>query len=76
MQEQWSIHPDDPLTASVTANWEQTGGRTGNLWSTEVQSKMHCNATHFFFTASLIARLNDEVFFTRDYEDTIERNLV
>ena len=76
MQERWSIHPDDPLSASVTSDWEQTGGRQNNRWCTKVSSKMHSDETRFYIEAQLTASLNDEVFFNKSFIDSIKRNLV
>ena len=76
MQEQWSIHPDDPLSAKVRAQWQQTGGRAGAMWCTEVISKMHSDYNYFYISAELTATLNDKPFFNKTYKDKIARQLV
>jgi len=76
MQEQWSIHPDDPLSAKVRAQWQQTGGRVGAMWCTEVISKMHSDYNYFYISAELTATLNDKPFFNKTYKDKIARQLV
>jgi predicted acyl esterase len=76
MKENWAIHPDDPNSAKVDARWENTGGRAGTMWRTNVKSAMHSDKTHFFITANLKAYENDKLIFEKDYSDKIIRNLV
>ncbi len=76
MNEVWSIHPDDPTSACVTSEWEQTGGRSGEMWRTRVEAKMHSDKTDFFVCATLKAYENDVLVFERKYDDKIKRNLV
>lgn len=76
VHEVFSIHPNDPLSAKQTAEWEQTGGREGQMWRTHVMAEMTCNKTHFFSTAKLSAYENDELVFEREFKDEVERNLV
>jgi len=76
MQEHWSIHPDDPLTAEVHTSWEQTGGRENAMWKTEVTSSMHSDDTTFYFEAELTATLNHVVYFNKSYKDEVQRDLV
>jgi hypothetical protein len=42
-REHWSIHPDDPLSATAHIRWEQSGGR--NDWRTKRWRKWRCAAT-------------------------------
>lgn len=76
MHEHWSINPDDPLTARVTTHWQQTGGREGSMWKTEVDSNMHSDETTFYFAAELTVLLNDKPFFSKTFKDQVDRNLV
>lgn len=76
MDENWSIHPDDPLLAEVTSHWQQTGGREGLMWRTEVATSMGSDAEAFYFTANLTAFENEQEVFNRDYSDQVARNLV
>ncbi|PIB25923.1 peptidase S15 [Amylibacter kogurei] len=76
MREDWRVHPDDPLSARVSIEWEQTGGREDAMWRTYVDAKMHCDATHFYFTAKLCAWENDTLFFEREFDDKVKRELV
>jgi len=76
MKESWSIHPDDPLSAKVTSHWQQTGGREGAMWRTEVAAVMWADKTSFYFTASLTAFENEKEVFQRDFSDNVDRDLV
>ena len=76
MQEAWSIHPDDPLSASVTISWQQKGGRDDWTWSTDVEVQMHVDATCFYLEARVTALEGSEEVFCREYRDTIERQFV
>ena len=76
MKENWSIHPSDPLSAKVASHWQQTGGREGSKWRTEVAAEMWSNIDTFFFTAKLIAFENEIEVFSRDYSDQVTRDLV
>ena len=76
MQERWSIHPKDPLSARVITNWEQTGGRESAMWKTEIKSSMHCDETTFYFEAELTASLNGNLYFSKSFEDKVQRDLV
>ena len=76
MKENWLIHPDDPNSAKVDAEWEKTGGRMGQMWRTHVMATMHSDKTHFFITANLKAYENDTLIFEKDYGDKITRKLV
>ncbi len=76
MKENWAIHPNDPNSAKVDAQWENTGGRAETMWRTSIKSSMHSDKTHFFITANLKAYENDKLIFEKDYSDKIIRNLV
>ncbi|MFK7994667.1 MAG: CocE/NonD family hydrolase [Granulosicoccus sp.] len=72
----WSIHPDDPLSATVQINWEQNGGRDDWLWSTSVSMAMHCDAEYLHVSGYLVAREGNEVVFEAEYADSIRREFV
>jgi putative CocE/NonD family hydrolase len=72
----FSIHPDDPLSATCAAHWQQTGGREGAMWRTEAESSMHGDADHFYSNARLRAYLNGEPVFDKQFNDKVARDLV
>ncbi len=76
MHEQWNIHPDDPLSANVSTRWQQTGGRAGSMWKTEVTSSMHSDETTFYFEAELKTWLNNDEYFNKSFKDQVPRDLV
>ena len=76
VRENWSIYPDDPLSAKVVSQWQHTGGREGLMWRTEVESAMWSDAEIFYFTAKVTAYENDQEVFSRDYTDQVVRHLV
>jgi len=76
LQELWSIHPDDPLSAKVSTHWEQTGGRPQSMWKTEVKTSMHSDETTFYFEAELTATLNGKSYFDKSFKDEVPRDLV
>jgi len=72
----YSIHPDDPLSGVSAIEWEQVGGREGQMWRTHVTARMRCDSTHFFVTAKVSAFENDALVFERTYDDKVRRDLV
>ena len=74
--EKFFIHPDDPLSARCTAEWEQTGGRENALWRTHCICEMWCDQTTFYSTAKLTAFENEKQVFERVFEDSVKRELV
>jgi len=75
-KERFFIHPDDPLSARTTSEWEQTGGRAGQMWRTHVRAEMNCDAARFYTTARIEAYLEGHLIFERDDEDSVLRDLV
>ncbi len=75
-RERWAIQADDPSSAMVDIEWEQTGGREGQMWRTEVSAKMWCDPENFFSTATLKCWLNDEIFHEKEFRDSVKRQLV
>ena len=76
LKEDWRIHPDDPLSANVTFSLEQTGGRQNAMWKTSITSKLHSDASNFYFEAKLVSWLNDKPFFEKSIKDSVPRDLV
>ena len=74
--QRWAVMPDDPNSAIAEIDWEQTGGREGQMWRTEIVSKMWCDRENFFTTAALRCWLNDDIFHECEYRDSVERKLV
>ena len=75
-QELWSIHPDDPLTATAHIRWEQTGGRDHWHTKTIAEMEMRCDADWFHITGRLVAMENEEIMFDKDWEERIARRFV
>lgn len=73
MHERWSIHPDDPLSATAQITWQQNGGRNEWQWSTDVDVALSCDADYFYIHATLVAQQGDTLVFAKDYDDRIER---
>jgi predicted acyl esterase len=71
--EEWTIHPDDPLSASVTIHWEETGGRDGARTATLSDMVMTCDAENFHLHGRLRATLGDETVFDKTWEEAIPR---
>ncbi len=75
-KERWTIKADDPLSARGAAQWEQTGGRPGQMWRTLAETETWCDRTHFHAQARLRCWLEGEIFSDRSWEDSVERQLV
>jgi len=75
-KERFYIQPDDPLSARTTSEWEQTGGRPGQMWRTHVRAEMTCDATHFHTTAHIKAYRENECIFENNFKDSVARDLV
>ena len=75
-KERWAVMPDDPNSAIAEIDWEQTGGREGQMWRTEIVSKMWCDREKFYTTATLKCWLNDDLFHEKEIRDSTERRLV
>jgi len=76
VRETWSIHPDDPLSATGATHWTQTLSR--NEWSvrTETYAAMRSDARSFIVSARIEAYEGDRLVFERDFEQAIPRDLV
>lgn len=75
MDQTQSIHPDDPLSATSTLNFDLTMGREG--WWTALKSHYHmsCDENYFYIKATWQAFSEDEVIFEKTFDETIVRNL-
>ncbi len=74
--EKWTIHPDDPLSARAELHWQQTGGRDDWHWQSDAVTTMHSDTDNFYITAKLTVRNDGDVFFEKEFKDTIERLFV
>ncbi|MFD0915473.1 CocE/NonD family hydrolase [Pseudahrensia aquimaris] len=75
-RERFSVHPENPDSASAEIEWEATGGREGAMWRTRTFSSMTCDAVQFRTNARIEAWLNGETVFEKDISDTVERDMV
>ena len=73
-REWWSIHPDDPLSATGRTHWSDELEREGITLRTEAHSEMRSDATHFYLTARLEAYENDTLVFEKDIRRSIQRD--
>ena len=73
-REQWSIHPDDPLSARGTCHWTEEMQQGDVILRTETHSTMWSDATDFYLTARLEAYEGDRLIYKRDVTDTIKRD--
>ena len=71
-----AIHPDDPLSARASTEWETETGR--GPWQTRVATRVAMTSTRsdFHLVASLDAFEGDDLVFHRDWDETIPRDLV
>ena len=73
-RERWSIHPDDPNSATGSCDWSDEIERGDIRLRTEATCKMTSDATHFHLTARLEAYENDKLIYERDVTDSIARD--
>ncbi len=79
-RETHSILPDDPLSAKMTTHWTEELARDEGPWAgwsirTETYSAMTATATHFHLTARIEAYEGETLVFSRDFDETIARDL-
>lgn len=79
-RETHSIFPDDPLSAKMTTHWTEELARDEGPWAgwsirTETYSAMTATATHFHLTARIEAYEGETLVFSRDFDETIARDL-
>ncbi|MES0089785.1 CocE/NonD family hydrolase [Mesorhizobium sp. M0030] len=75
-RESWTIHPDDPLSASGRTHWTQTLSRNGWSVRTETSAEIRCDAQNFVVSARIAAYEGETLVFERDFEETIPRDLL
>lgn len=76
VSELWSIHPNNPLSATVAIDWEQELERDEWKTRTHATVSMYCDANWFYITGSLSAWENTELAFHRDYKEKVARLFV
>lgn len=76
MSERWSISANDPLSATGTMKWKQTGGRDEWHWETTATVRLHSDREFFHASAELSVVNNGEVIFENSHTDKIERIFV
>jgi hypothetical protein len=74
--ETWSIHPDDPQSATADIRWEQSGGRNDWRTRTVAEMEMRCDRNWFYLIATLSATENDDQVFERKWSERIARRFV
>jgi putative CocE/NonD family hydrolase len=75
-RETWSIHPDDPQSATAHIRWEQTGGRAGWRTQTVAEMEMRCDRNWFYLIGTLSATENDAQVFERKWSERIARRFI
>lgn len=75
-REEWSIHPDDPLSACGTCHWTDELERDGIKLRTEAHCAMRSDATHFYLSARMEAYEDGVLIFERDHSEEIARDLL
>jgi len=75
-RESWTIHPDNPLSASGKTHWTQTLSRNGWSVRTETSAEMRCDAQNFIISARIEAYEGETLIFERDFEDRVPRALL
>ncbi|MBZ9676579.1 CocE/NonD family hydrolase [Mesorhizobium sp. ES1-1] len=75
-RESWTIHPDDPLSASGRTHWTQTLSRNGWSVRTETTAEMRSDAENFILSARIEAYEGETLVFERNFEETLARALL
>ncbi|NAZ71668.1 CocE/NonD family hydrolase [Vibrio toranzoniae] len=71
-----SIHPEDPHSAKNDIRLRVDMGREGWHTGLEAQYVMTCDADNFYVKAHWKAKHDDEVIFTKTFDETIKRNFM
>ena len=74
--QRFTIHPDDPLSAQISAEWVQTLSRDGWKTRTQTRGTMTSDASSFHLNMELEAYEADELIFRRAWNESIARDLV
>ncbi len=72
-REIWSIHPDDPNSATGECHWTSELERDDIALRTEARCSMRSDTTHFHLNAQLEAYENDVLFFEKSADYSIPR---
>ena len=75
-RETWTIHPDNPSSASGKTHWTQTLSRNGWSVRTETWAEMRSDAQNFIVSARIEAYEGEKIVFERNFEEKIPRALV
>ena len=73
-REWYSIHPDDPLSATARTHWSTENSRGSWSVRTETYASMTSDATDFHLTARLEAYEGDRLIFEKDMSESIPRD--
>jgi hypothetical protein len=73
-REWYSIHPDDPLSATARTHWSTENSRGSWSVRTETYASMTSDATDFHLTARLEAYEGDRLIFEKDLSESIPRD--
>jgi len=76
MSEQYSIHPEDPTSASVDIKWEQNLARDEWGIRTTAHMSMQSDLNWFYIKGSLTAWENNAIVYHRDYDWKVARRFV
>ncbi len=72
----YSILPDDPLSARVEISHQEEVNRDNWRIQIKTNSRMHCDAAHFYVENQLSVSENGKTVFERKWEKAIKRHLV
>jgi predicted acyl esterase len=72
--EEWSIHPDDPLSACANITWRDTMQRADWSVRTKTTASLTASRDTWHMRASLKAYVGDTLVFSRDYDRQIARD--
>ncbi|WP_211212237.1 CocE/NonD family hydrolase [Kiloniella laminariae] len=75
VEESFTIHPNDPLSASAEATWIMTVGRKEWQTRTVGKTEMHTDRDNYFLNASLDAYEAGEKIFSKEWQEVIPREL-
>ena len=76
MAERWSVHPDDPLTATCFFEFNQTLARGDWAVRSRGWARMTASKTELTFSAHLEASHGDATVFSRDWHEVVPRDHV
>ncbi len=73
-RERWTIHPEDPLSASGITHWTSTLSRDDWSVRTETFASMRSDATTFYLTGRIEAYEGDVLVFERNFKEEVPRD--